>query len=350
MSTLTLTPTTTANSNFVNRLATKAVNNGLYKGDIQSTADKLSKLSRFKKGQLIKLFKDRNLRLVHYKLSDLTPLELNRSASEKWAMEKIEECGGLDMFAFGALSVANVVDPVTGHTVRIVWDGNGRICLAGIWEKMTGIHDETYPCLVYDMSLKEAQYYLSYVQHKGRRQLKKEVTFVSSFYGGDPEAIAMEQALSKCDFYVKGDANMSAPEFPSKHAMEITYNGFWNTWTKICNKNIAPLQLTQQVCNNAWPGAKMSNDMAMACSQLFVTFPYLTKPLAYNRFSDYIENLGGTYKRISDCSSTWKEELKGTTGNVSQSKLLAKKLLKGFLVSSYVNATDIANLRFNLLD
>ena len=327
----------------------------LFIGNVSSAAEKLTnprnrKQRRAMEKGLKKLFSDRKPTLQEFKLSELEPLESNRYASEKWAVDKITECGGLDMFALGVLYVANVYDPSTGFSRRIVWDGNGRCCIIAIWEETTGI-EETYPCLVYDMSLEECQKYFAYRQSAGRRNLPAEVTFVNATLGGDPDSKEMAEALKKCGFFIKGQSNMSVPENPGKTDVEITYNGFHNTWKKICNKDIFPLQLTQNICNNAWPGQKITNDMAMACSQLFVTYAdYLDKPKALDRFGDYIKHLGASFAQMKKCSDDWKGDLKGTTGNVGQSKVLAKALLKGFLNSTFSNTNDSNKMQLNCLD
>jgi hypothetical protein len=104
------------------------------------------------------------------KTSDLTPLESQRETNSKWVLERQEARGGLDLAAFGALSVAH--DPDDGK--YYVWDGCGRWAIADINGSV-----EEVPCLVYQMTKKQAAFYFSYNQQEGRRNLSREATFVN---------------------------------------------------------------------------------------------------------------------------------------------------------------------------
>lgn len=198
------------------------------KGDIAP----VKKAANRKKWKVINAESKPTLEYLHP--SQLTPIETQRDTKTNWAANRLDDLGGLDMNAFGALSVAYDENDKKHY----LWDGCGRDLLASVIDSEMRV-----PCLVYKMSRVQAAFYFSYTQHQGRRSLSKESIFVNSWASGDIVAIKWGERLRNFGLKISANDDFNAPfglasATPSS-AIEISEKGIKESW-KIANAEKVP--------------------------------------------------------------------------------------------------------------
>jgi len=268
------------------------------------------------------------------KTSNLVPLESQRETNSKWVVERQEARNGLDMIAFGALSVAH--DPNDGN--YYVWDGCGRWAIADF---NGGI--DTVPCLVYNMSKAQAAYYFAYNQEEGRRKLSREVTFVNGVIGGDAEHLEWAKRLDAVGAYIK--ANDSINGIVNKDAKEYGYpeilaraliDGF-----KLSGNDITICRQARDMIVTAWGTtdtgcSKIVTEVYWALIVVLKHIPESRKNGLHTAMQKYLNWLAEG-KTQAQASKDWKkaQELKGITGNVGVAKELGHAFGKSFTASGF---------------
>lgn len=262
------------------------------------------------------------IKLVNIKTNLLEPLESQRVTREKWTVERIIDLGGLDMWAFGALSVCYDKRDKKYY----VWDGCGRLALA----QLHGL--EEVPCIVIEGKKEQAAFYFGYCQDstQGRRTLSKEVLFVNRYYSGDYKAIKEAAILDKLGLYVKGDTNYSVPNpTPSGH-IEIGYRAFYEGYFTVGRGDLALVRQARDMIATAWShhpnGCRYINqDIFWAVIMLLYVYPEARKNgmnSALQKFLNFVAT-GSDQKNIK-----WKE--KGLSGNSGVAGQLAYGLLSAW--------------------
>ena len=118
------------------------------------------------------------------RLDQLESLETQRETRSNWVRDRLKDKDGLDWLAFGAISVA-----LTPEGKYLVYDGLGRYNLA----EHVGLTE--IPCLVTEMSAKQACDAFAYNQSRGRRSMSPEALFVNNYVAGDPESQILAQIM-----------------------------------------------------------------------------------------------------------------------------------------------------------
>ena len=283
-----------------------------------------------KKGLTGKLVNDEFVpELLWIKTSDLIPLESQRETNSKWVVERQAAREGLDMIAFGALSVAH--DPADGN--YYVWDGCGRWAIADF---NGGI--ATVPCLVYNMTKAQAAYYFAYTQEEGRRKLSREVTFVNGVIGGDEEHLEWARRLDTIGAYIK--ANDSSNGIVNKDAKEHGYpeilaraliDGY-----KLAGNDVTICRQARDMIVTAWGTTdsgcpKIVTEVYWALIVVLKSIPESRKNGLHSAMQGYLNWLADG-KTQSQASKDWKgQELKGITGNVGVAKELGYAFAKSFM-------------------
>jgi len=271
--------------------------------------------------------------LLWLKTSDLTPLESQRETNSKWVVERQEAREGLDMIAFGALSVAH--DPNDGN--YYVWDGCGRWAIADF---NGGI--DTVPCLVYNMTKTQAAYYFAYNQEEGRRKLSREVTFVNGVIGGDDEHLEWAKRLDAIGAYIKandsinGIVNKDAKEhgYPEILARALT-DGY-----KLAGNNVTICRQARDMIVTAWGTTdsgcpKIVTEVYWALITVLKSIPESRKNGLHTAMQKYLNWLAEGQTQ-SGAMKDWKgKELKGITGNVGIAKELGYAFAQAFIGSNH---------------
>jgi hypothetical protein len=275
-------------------------------------------------------------KLVNIDTDKLVPLESQRVTKEKWTEKRLLALNGLDMWAFGTLSVCLDIRDNTYY----VWDGCGRLALA----QLHGL--TTVPCIVIEGEKEQAAFYFGYNQDstQGRRTLSKEVLFVNRYYSGDQTAINEADLLALLGLYVKGDTDYSVPNPTPIGYVEIGYRAFAEG-NKIANEDIPLQRHARDMIVSAWSnnpnGCRFINqDIYWALIQFFVTYPDARKNGLNTRLQQFLTHIA-TGKDQSKV--TWKE--KGLSGNSGVSKILALGLLKAFKDSIYYKNDNLVAKR-----
>lgn len=264
--------------------------------------------------------------LKYIKTSELKPLESQRFTKDNWAKKRLIARGGLDMWAFGTLSVC--YDP--RDKVNYVWDGCGRLALA----QAVGL--ESVPCIVIEGEKEQAAFYFGYNQDssQGRRTLSKEVLFVNRYYSGDATAIAESNLLDRLGLYVKNDTDYAVPHPQPNGHVEIGYRAFSEGQT-ISGNNFAIQRQARDMIVTAWSNNPLGchfiqQDIYWAMLQLLKSIPETRKNGVNVALQQFLINLatGKDQKRVD-----WKD--KGLSGNAGVSEQLAVGLLRAFKESSY---------------
>lgn len=275
-------------------------------------------------------------KLMNINVADLVPLESQRVTKENWTMKRLEALGGLDMWAFGTLSVCYDQRDNTYY----VWDGCGRLALA----QLHGL--TTVPCVVIEGEKERAAFYFGYNQDssQGRRTLSKEVLFVNRYYSGDQTAIEEANLLSLLGLYVKGDTDFSVPNPTPLGYVEIGYRAFAEG-TKIANNDIQIQRQARDMIVSAWSnnpnGCRFINqDIYWALIQFLVTYPEATANSLNTNLQQFLTHIatGKDQNKV-----VWKE--RGLSGNSGVSKILALGLLKAFKDSIYYKGTGLVAKR-----
>jgi len=266
------------------------------------------------------------------KTSDLVPLESQRETNSKWVVERQEAREGLDMIAFGALSVAHDPDDENYY----VWDGCGRWAIADF---NGGI--DVVPCLVYNMTKALAAYYFAYNQEEGRRKLSREVTFVNGVIGGDAEHLEWAKRLDQIGAYIK--ANDSANGIVNKDAKEHGYpeilaraliDGY-----KLAGNDVTICRQARDMIVTAWGTTdngcpKIVTEVYWALIVVLKSIPESRKNGLHSAMQKYLSWLAEG-KTQAQASKEWKgADLKGITGNVGVAKELGYAFAKSFMAAS----------------
>jgi len=265
-------------------------------------------------------------KLINIDTDKLVPLESQRVTKENWTVKRLEALGGLDMWAFGTLSVCHDHRDDTYY----VWDGCGRLALAQL-HGLTSV-----PCVVIDGNKEQAAFYFGYNQDssQGRRTLSKEVLFVNRYYSGDATAIKEADLLTQLGLYIKGDTDYSVPNPTPMGYVEIGYRAFAEG-AKIADDDVHVQRQARDMIVSAWSnnpnGCRMiSQDIYWALIQFLTTYPEARKNGLNTSLQQHLSHIA-TGKDQSKV--TWKE--KGLSGNSGVSKILAFGLLKSFKDSIY---------------
>jgi len=265
-------------------------------------------------------------KLMSIATKDLVPLESQRVTKENWTIKRLEALNGLDMWAFGTLSVC--YDP--SDKKYYVWDGCGRLALA----QLHGL--ESVPCVVIEGAKERAAFYFGYNQDnsQGRRTLSKEVLFVNRYYSGDETAIEEANLLIMLGLYVKGDTDFSVPNPTPVGYVEIGYRAFAEGH-KIAVSDIHLQRQARDMIVSAWSnnpnGCRFINqDIYWALIQFLSSYPEARKNGVNTSLQQFLTHVA-TGKDQSKV--IWKE--RGLSGNSGVSKILALGLLKAFKDSIY---------------
>lgn len=292
-----------------------------FRGDAESAVKKLAKkeANRTSNSHLTP-------KLMNISTRELVPLESQRVTKENWTVKRLEALGGLDMWAFGTLSVCYDIRDNTYY----VWDGCGRLALA----QLHGL--DTVPCVVIEGKKEQAAFYFGYNQDssQGRRTLSKEVLFVNRYYSGDTTALQEANILTLLGLYVKGDTDYSVPNPTPVGYVEIGYRAFAEG-NKIAHGDIHIQRQARDMIVSAWSnnpnGCQFINqDIYWALIQFLMSYPEARKNGLNTSLQQFLTHIA-TGKDQSKV--TWKE--KGLSGNSGVSKILAMGLLKSFKDSIY---------------
>jgi hypothetical protein len=256
----------------------------------------------------------------------LVPLESQRVTKDTWAQKRLQALGGLDMWAFGTLSVCR--DP--RDNVNYVWDGCGRLALA----QLHGLKE--VPCVVIEGEKEDAAFYFGYNQDstQGRRTLSKEVLFINRYYSGEPSAFAESCILDRLGMYIKGDTNYAVPNPTPAGHVEIGYRAFHEAIT-ISGKDETIQRQARDMIVTAWSNNPngcifISQDIYWAVVQLLTSIPTFRKNGLNISLQKFLINIatGQNQDRVD-----WK--VKGLSGNAGVSKQLALGLLEAFKKSTF---------------
>lgn len=275
--------------------------------------------------------------LEYLDFSDIVPLETQRETSSDWAVKRLEARGGLDMIALGVLYIAR--DPVTG--IQYCFDGLGRWLIAD-----TAGYVGKVPCLVFEMTQKEAAFYFSYNQNEGRRSLSREVTFVNAWYAGDEEALKLGDILDYCGLYVQGNTHYPVPHPKGANTAEITYRAIKEGYDKIAKKDSSVCKLARDMIYSAYCRTnngceKIAQDFFWTVLQVLVTYPESQTGALNKTMQKYIDYLalGNSQTGIT---KEWKA--KGLSGNVAVSKMLAHGFVTSFRKSNFSTSNVEKNM------
>jgi hypothetical protein len=272
---------------------------------------------------------------------DLEPLESQRITGEKWTEKRLIALGGLDMWAFGTLSVCR--DPK--DNINYVWDGCGRLALA----QLHGL--DIVPCVVIEGPKEQAAFYFGYNQDssQGRRTLSKEVLFINRYFSGDHTAVKEANDLDTLGLYIKGDTTYPVPHPQPNGHVEIGYRAF-SEGASIMNHDITTQRQVRDMIVMAWSNNPngcifINQDIYWALGEFLTTFPEAKKNGTNIALQHFLNNLAGgkDQKRID-----WKP--KGLSGNSGVSKQLATGLLKAFKESTYWKPNFQNTLTFKKLE
>jgi len=312
----------------------------MFSGDAEKTVANLNKLHLTGKIHNAHI----KPRLEWLKTSNLEPLETQRETKDKWVEDRLKDplMNGLDMLAFGALSVA--LDPT--DNIYYVYDGCGRWAIADL----NGVLDEV-PCLVYDMTKEKAAKYFAYNQERGRRKLSREVTFVNAFVGGDEESKVWEQRLVYLGCFIKGQTNYPVPnpQIPGNPEFKFrTLTGGFD----ISKGDMSIQRQARDMIYTAWnssnSGCELINqDLYFALVKTLTDFPDARKNGINKGIQQWLNwaALGGTQTNFA---KEWKDDsAKGLTGNESSAGILARSFIKKFLPSPFspANARSVLKLK-----
>ena len=264
-------------------------------------------------------------RLEMLPLASLIPLETQRTTDELWVSKRLNDCHGIDMLAFGTLSVAQ--DPDDG--LYYLWDGCGRAAMAQANSAL-----DIVPCIVYDLPKKRAAYYFAYNQDRGRRSLSKEAIFVNAHESGDQEAVLWGQRLTQLGCYIEGNTGYPVPHPATPGHVEIRYRALTEGYA-IAEGDMQLQRQVRDIIVAAWNNnpngcTMIHQDIYWAILKSFVIFPELRKNGKHQAFVKFINHIasGQDQNKIQ-----WKE--KGLSGNSGIARQLAYGLIKAFRDSSY---------------
>lgn len=289
-------------------------------------------------------------------LSKLTSMESQRETKVRWAEQRLEALGGLDMVAFGVLEVFE--DPEGSDSYKI-WNGNGRHTMGTMVDE-----NMLVPCLVYKLPMDKACFYFQYTQDKGRRNMSAEALFQALHQSGDPVAKVIEKQLTKSKLYVKNDASFPIGN-TTKNAHEVRIRGFKTAIElakvkrpgDVCND---PSVFTAQAVDMISEGFHnelgyrnvINNDLLWALTLLLRVYPKLRSGKTNENFRQYLNSFGASAGTQKAFSSIWKSPKNvGTTGNSNIAKSLALDLLNNWMGNHHtkhyannISAKDLKDL------
>ena len=270
------------------------------------------------------------------KVKDLDSLETQRETNSKWVEDRLKYLDGLDMYAFGAISVA-----LTPEGKYLVYDGLGRFNLARVLEL------EEIPCLVTEMKAKKASFYFAYNQSKGRRSMSPEALFVNNYVAGDPDSQILADIMSKAGLYVQGNTQYPVPHPKQKDAVEVKFRTINDAVTMYARDPMGQLsdnnkwceqvlKLTTQLLVSAFKEKHLQQDLFWATSQIVskcMSEDSTRKESVDNpgyktlaKFKEYLDAQGGNYNQKTFVAQ-WKILNKGTTGNIGKINELTDELV-----------------------
>jgi hypothetical protein len=294
-----------------------------YRGDADAVIRTITK-----KGAYKPLNDQIKLKLLDIDIDKLVPLQSQRYTEAKWTKDRILELGGLDMWAFGTLSVC--LDPRDG--IYYVWDGCGRWALAQLYKL------KQVPCVVIEGPKEQAAFYFAYNQDRGRRTLSKEVLFVNRVYAGDITALEQVQQLNTLGLYIKGDTDYITPHPVQPGAIEIGYRTFSEA-VKNANGDLPFIRSVRDMIATAWSNSPdgcqyITQDTFWALLTLLEVYPAFKKNGAHTNLQHYLNNIATSreQKRVE-----WKP--KGLSGNSGVRYQLAYGLLTDFKKTTFWKAS-----------
>ncbi len=321
-----------------------------FRGDATATAQKIAK-----NGSTATLNSHVAPQLQQIKTTDLVPLESQRTTNDRWTVQRLKALGGLDMWAFGALSVCH--DTRDGK--NYVWDGCGRLALAQLHQL------DQVPCLVVEGNKEDAAFYFGYCQDssQGRRTLSKEVLFVNRYFSGDKTAIQESEVLSQLGLFVQGDTSYSVPQPLVPGHVEIGYRAFHEGFYTIADADDS-LPITDPVIKNKISLVRQARDMivtawshnASGCNYinqdifwallfLFKVYPEVRTGVMNTRLQQFLNYvaMGQDQKHVK-----WKAA--GLSGNSGVAGQLAFGLLKAWKnTSNFYKTSDSGILTYKKL-
>lgn len=309
------------------------------KGDFEKTNQIIQK------SKLDKVInQDHRVAIEYHTIDKIQPLVTQRTADVAWAKRMLKQKNGFDIDAFG---VINVFRNTQGELV--CWNGLGRLLIADLAN-----YQRPVPCLVHqDITEKTAAQLFAYVQDKGKRTLSKEVIYINNHYAGDPEALELESVLKQCGLYIKGDTNITVPTPTHNQSAEITFRGIEQAYKHIAKQDVSVLQEAKDMIFSAFAKTDegcpiIVNDMFWAVTQVLVTYPQVRNK-AYNRqLQRYLNHLADA-RLQGQVVSDWKGEVKGLSGNVAVSKILAHNLVSQWRQSKFANHSVKNGIRLQAL-
>lgn len=264
-------------------------------------------------------------------IHQLIPLESQRVTKQKWTDKRLAELGGLDMWAFGTLSICR--DP--RDNINYVWDGCGRLALAQLFAASANMDDFLVPCVVVEGDKEAAAFYFGYCQdsQQGRRTLSKEVLFVNRWYSGDKTARAEGSLLNQLGLFIKGDTDMAVPQPVSPGAVEVGYRAFAEG-LKIAKNDLGLVREARDMIVNAWAnnpnGCRIINqDIFWAVIMMLRIYPECRDTGRKNIYNANFKKFLNHVAAGKDQSKVkWKDE--GLSGNSGVAGQLAYGLLRAW--------------------
>jgi hypothetical protein len=308
----------------------------LVTGDVKAAEKKIDKLNLT--GKVINGDTKPRLELLYAK--DLTPLETQRETKSTWAVERLKACGGLDLFAFGALSVA--LDPNDGG--YHVWDGCGRLTIA----ELSG-YDQPLPCNVYDMTKEQAAWNFAYNQSEGRRKLSNEAILVNAVIGKDPEALKWADKLEALGCYIQvndSEFGIVNPGAREKGYPKILVRGLQEGY-KLSGNDISICRQARDIIVNQWDlteNDQIVSELFFALTFLFTAIPETRSGKVNVALKEFLRGIAGMYTQ-AQASKEWKgKELKGISGNIGVAKQLTHAFATNFRNSKFGNTATFRRI------
>jgi hypothetical protein len=270
----------------------------------------------------------------------LQPLETQRETSSKWAVDRQKARNGIDLVAFGVLSVA--LDPNDGN--YHVWDGCGRMAIA----ELNG-YNEPLPCMVYDMTKEEAAFYFAYNQSEGRRKLSNEAIFVNAFVGRDKATMNMAVILEQLGCYVAvndsefGIVNPGAREkgYP-KILVRALQEGY-----ELSGHDVSICRQARDMIVNLWElteNDQIVTELYWAITVLFTKIPETRSGKVHIALKEFLRGIAGMYTQAQSAKEWKGKELKGVSGNIGVAKQLAHALATNFRGSKFGNTATFKKI------
>lgn len=270
---------------------------------------------------------------------NLKSLETQRETNTNWVKQRLQDCGGLDMFAFGAISVA-----LTPEGEYLIYDGLGRYNLA----EHTGLTE--VPCLVTKMSAKLASYYFAYNQSRGRRNMTPEALYVNNYVAGDDDSIELAIIMERTGLYIQGNTEYPVPHPKELDAVEVKFRTINDAVNVIVPKGTTPasfefmidtIKLTTQTLKETFNEKLLQQDLfwaTLVCVQRLLKTKDETN---FNRLKDYLQLQSNSHSQRAFVQQ-WKISNKGTTGNAGKAGALAEEML------THWKTTKVAPKKFKL--